>query len=577
MAAGKTFLARLAANRRGNVAMIAAGALPLVAGSLALAVDYGKLTLERRTLQQHADLAAIIAASNAADRMGAVRHYLASNSLDYVIAIENGFVDTEGKHLATVPDDRQGILRIEPGVYLPSSELEVGARFRAVDATATSNAARVEISRPGTLHFAALFSEPPRLSAVGTAHASAQAAFSIGSRLASLNDGIANQVLGAMFGSRIDLKLMDYNALASADISLLAFMDALATNLSLDAVTYDELLNRSVSIGRMATVLSSLEGLSPQASAALRSLVTALGTKETPIALSAFLDAGPVGRAAVGAAQGLAVKANALDFLSAMASIAGAGRQIALHLDQTLPGLASVSLKLAVGQPPAGSAWIAIGERGATVRTAQTRLALDVKVLGTGAISALHVPLYLEVAYGEATLSAIDCGATRLPRSVTLDARPGVLEAAIGKVTASSFTDFTRAPTVAKASLVDLLLLKVKASAHLEVANIDTTALRFSGDDIARGATRTVDTRDLTRSLTLSLLERLQLEVDILGLGLGIGNVQAVTKLVTSLLEGVSAPLDEVLHSTLRSVGVSVGEADVRVTGAECNRAVLVQ
>jgi len=72
-------------------------------------------------------------------------------------------------------------------------------------------------------------------------------------------------------------------------------------------------------------------------------------------------------------------------------------------------------------------------------------------------------------------------------------------------------------------------------------------------------------------------LERLQLEVDILGLGLGLGSVQAVTKLVTSLLEGVSAPLDQVLHSTLRSVGVSVGEADVRVTGAECNRAVLVQ
>ncbi|VVT25641.1 pilus assembly protein TadG-related protein [Rhizobium sp. EC-SD404] len=577
MRAKRRFLTRLAANRRGNVAMIAAGALPLVAGSLALAVDYGKLTLERRTLQQHADLAAIVAASNPADRISAVRHYLSSNDLDYVIALENGFVETGGERLESVPDDHKGIVRIEPGIYQPLPDLEVDERFSQVAPTETSNAARVHLSQPGTLHFAALFSEPPTLSAVGTAHASAQAAFSIGSRLASLNDGIANQVLGAMLGSRIDLRLMDYHALVGADISLLAFMDALATDLSLEAVTYDELLNRSVSIGQMATALSSLDGLSPQASAALRSLVTSVGTRNTPIALSALLDAGPLGRAAVGAAQGIAVKANALDIIAAMASIAGAGRQIALELDQTLPGLASVSLKLAVGQPPEGSAWIAIGERGATVRTAQTRLMLDVKILGTGAISALHVPLYLEIAYGEATLSAIDCGAARLPRSITLDARPGILEAAIGKVTPSSFTDFTRDPTVAKANIVDLLLLKVKASAHLEVANIDATALRFSGDDIARGVTKTIDTQDLTRSLTLSLLERLQLEVDILGLGLGLGNVQAVTRLVTSLLEGVSAPLDQVLHSTLRSVGVSVGEADIRVTGAECNRAVLVQ
>lgn len=577
MSAKQRLLTRLAANRRGNVAMIAAGALPLVAGSLALAVDYGKLTLERRTLQQHADLAAIVAASNPADRISAVRHYLSSNDLDYVIALENGFVETGGERLESVPDDHKGIVRIEPGIYQPLPELEVDERFSQVAPTETSNAARVHLSRPGTLHFAALFSEPPTLSAVGTAHASAQAAFSIGSRLASLNDGIANQVLGAMLGSRIDLRLMDYNALVGADISLLAFMDALATDLSLEAVTYDELLNRSVSLGQMATALSSLDGLSPQASAALRSLVTSVGTRNTPIALSALLDAGPLGRAAVGAAQGIAVKANALDIIAAMASIAGAGRQIALDLDQTLPGLASVSLKLAVGQPPEGSAWIAIGERGATVRTAQTRLVLDVKILGTGAISALHVPLYLEIAYGEATLSAIDCGAAGLPRSVTLDARPGILEAAVGKVTPSSFTDFTRDPTVAKANIVDLLLLKVKASAHLEVANIDATALRFSGDDIARGVTKTIDTQDLTRSLTLSLLERLQLEIDILGLGLGLGNVQAVTRLVTSLLEGVSAPLDQVLHSTLRSVGVSVGEADIRVTGAECNRAVLVQ
>src|SRR3546814_8372455 len=56
------------------------------------------------------------------------------------------------------------------------------------------------------------------------------AAFSLGSRVAALNGGLPNALLSALTGSKVSLSVMDYNALASTDIDLLAFSDALRTD-----------------------------------------------------------------------------------------------------------------------------------------------------------------------------------------------------------------------------------------------------------------------------------------------------------------------------------------------------------
>jgi len=62
-----SLLSRFAKDRRGNIAISAGLTAPLFIGILALGVDYGYLTLQKRQLQQTADLAAISAAANVTD------------------------------------------------------------------------------------------------------------------------------------------------------------------------------------------------------------------------------------------------------------------------------------------------------------------------------------------------------------------------------------------------------------------------------------------------------------------------------------------------------------------------------
>lgn len=51
-----------------------------------------------------------------------------------------------------------------------------------------------------------------------------------------------NAVLGRLLGANLSLSVMDYNALASANIDLFQFSNALATRVGLKAVTYGDLV-----------------------------------------------------------------------------------------------------------------------------------------------------------------------------------------------------------------------------------------------------------------------------------------------------------------------------------------------
>ena len=57
--------------------------------------------------------------------------------------------------------------------------------------------------------------------------------------------------------------------------------------------------------------------------------------------------------------------------------------------------------------------------------------------------------------------------------------------------------------------------------------------------------------------------------------GIGIGLPAAVANLVKTALNAVAAPLDQLIYSLLTTLGVHLGEADVRVHGIRCGTAVL--
>src|SRR5690606_24854677 len=86
------------------------------------------------------------------------------------------------------------------------------------------------------------------------------AMFSIGSRLASLDGGLANALLSSLLGGRVSLTLMDYRGLADAQVNLLQFSDALAADLGVKAGDYDALLSHEVETGRVLRVLERIAG-----------------------------------------------------------------------------------------------------------------------------------------------------------------------------------------------------------------------------------------------------------------------------------------------------------------------------
>jgi uncharacterized membrane protein len=168
-------------------------------------------------------------------------------------------------------------------------------------------------------------------------------------------------------------------------------------------------------------------------------------------------------------------------------------------------------------------------------------------------------------------------------RRVSIAALPGVASLRIGENTGSGFADFSRPLSFRDARIADIRLLilslvAINGSASTAITNMQPTTLTFGNADITGKVYKTASTRNLTQSLTTSLLGDLTLSVDLLGLGLPVpGLLASVTPALMAILNGATKPIDDLLSNLLTALGVQVGQAVVRVTGATCSRPVLVQ
>lgn len=536
-----------------NVATMAAIVAPLAISVGALAVDEASLYVERREAQSVTDLAAIAATQKIGEAEDVARATFSENGLE--------------------PD-----ARIETGRYTPDASLPIGERFK-VDA-APANAVRVTFSKTGRLYFAQAFSRRPEISTTAIATRRPVAAFSIGSRLARLDGGLLNQILGGLTGSQISLDAMDYDALLSSDIDLLTFFGPLATKLDLKATTYDELLDTKVDVSQIASALAAVDGLSARAVSALDAIARATARPSAgELALSDLVDLDAAGALPAGTGLGgLKAKVNALQMIAAAAAVADGDHQVHVDLAGGLPGLLSASLDLAIGEPPQHAAWFAVGDTGEIVRTAQTRLRLVVEIGGPGGLlgARVRVPLYLDLAYAEAKLASVTCPTGRDDGiAVAIDARPGIADLRIADMDASRLADFRNPIALEPAQLVKLPLVTVSAAAHAAIGNQTYTRLNFDRGDIDARRAQTVATRDFTGSLFASLLGDADIDVKIAGIDLGLSALLRGT--VANLLETAAPAIDVLLGNVLNTLGISLGEADVTVTGATCGRAVLVQ
>ncbi|EJZ21822.1 pilus assembly protein TadG-related protein [Rhizobium sp. Pop5] len=574
----KTRLARMAADTSGNIAIMAALCAPLILYSLGLGVDYGMMTLQQRRLQQLSDIGAIVAAADINHAAENLVTNFDENGLN--IAVRNGTGYATKKGFLPLTSDLQqfdAVADFTPGTYVADSSVPLGSRFAA--GMQPYDAVKVGITQKAELAFAATFTTAPDLKAVGTASASKLAAFSIGSRLASLNGGVLNALLGSLLGTDISLKAVDYEALVSADIKLLPFLDMLATDLNLTAGTYDDLLATDISYPKLLKTLGKSEGLTPAAARALEAIEKALGTTQVKIRLEDLFDLGTTGERVIGSGSHLAAEASVMDIVSAAALAANQEKQVAANLGGSVPGLATVKLTLAIGEMPKGAASNGIGPTGATVRTAQVRLALDISLLGANSIAGLklHVPLYLEVAHAEARLASISClGGGVRNASVGVEVVPGVAELSLGDVDTKAFANFDSPPRVTRATLIEAPLLSVSGMAHVNLTNLSKSKLTFQPADIAAKTVKNVSTKDTLTSAVASLMKETDIQVSVLGLGIGLSKTQ-VQGAVADTLTGLAKPLDELLFNLLTLLGIKIGEADIRVTDVRCQQSVLVQ
>ncbi|MFE8583206.1 pilus assembly protein TadG-related protein [Sphingomonas sp. NCPPB 2930] len=536
--------ARLRDDRRGGVSILTAISAMALIGCAALGVDIGMLTLSQRKLQGVADQAALAAVASSPERRAeAVQRLLATNGLVHV---------SSTLAIGTYRADRS---------IAPENRFATGADGGAI---------RVVLRQPVRLFFGRVLTGDAQrpVAASAVARRVDLAAFSLGTRLAQVQDGLPGALLSGLAGSNLSLSLLDYRALVDTRIELLPMIKALGTRLNLTGASYNEILAADVTL---PTLLNAMADTTGQAGTATLLRRLALRVPGSPVPLTRLIDLGPLGDATSATSRDL-IGVDAYSMLRESLAIANGRRQVALDLGASVPGLVSTRVLLAIGERPAASPWLAVTRDGSTtVRTAQQRLLVDTQI-GVPFLANIQLPLFVETASAQARLNAVRCTGTT--PTVTVDSLPSPGTLAVAQVDRTLFDDMNRAPITGAATLLQIPLAKVMGHARIDLAS-DTAwqHIHFDQTDIANAMTRTVTANSAVRGIAQSLIRQVDLQLVPLGIPIGLGGL---TGAVGAALLPVAPALDLLIGNLTDLMGLHVGQADVTINGVRCGGAVLV-
>lgn len=572
-------LSRFVKSRQGNVAVMAALSAPLVVAGLAVSVDYAALVKQKRSEQATADLAAIAAAADPMQARVLLQRYYADNRLNYAVQDGDAVYLPGGQSAATLSqlnaeDPPECVATVETGHYEPDPSLPVFARFKS--GAALPDAVRVKQSCRGHLYFASTIMPEPKIDVSATASSRKLASYWIGSRLGSIDGGLANAVFGALFGTTVSLKVVDYNALMSANVDILSMLKTLGTNINLSAVTYNDLLNTDITLAQFFKAIRVGGNVNGTVQATLRTLEASVGRSNRTIKLSQILNLAAIGKQQVGTGYGGESTADAYSLIRAAASVSNGQHQVEINFDYTLPGIGKANFRLMIGEPPVGAQSVAINSPGSLVRTAQIRTMVTFTqgALPSLAGISLRVPIFMEVANSEARLASIQCNANGVS-SVKVETYPGVAELTVGEVDQNAFINFGNKPRVTPATLISAPGVNVTGSAQVDVNNLVGSLLDFSRSDIDLDKVKNVSVSTPFTSYMSSIIKNLNLNVNVGGVGISLPP-DVYRKAVIGALSNMSVPADQLLGAYMFVWGIKIGEADVAVTGASCSTPSLV-
>ncbi|WP_460123646.1 pilus assembly protein TadG-related protein [Pseudomonas sp. H3_G09] len=368
------------ARQRGAIGLMAAATLSLALVMMLLVVDSGRLYMEQRKLQRVVDTAALEAVS----RGGNCLPGLSAASYAGQSALRNGYVVDAANTLTTTC-----------GTLATAGS---GMRSFTVDATQTA-AVKVAASRTVTTSFAggvqALFSATP-VSLNTTLNASAVAAkpqptvaqLNIRSTLASIDtaqSNILNPLFSGLLGGNVNLTAVGWDGLLHTDINLLKYLDQLAIDLNVGVGNYTQLLNTQATVTQLIQAAATVV----QLNGATAQVVTALGQLQVAAINAAPVRLGEILQLQTGTtAAGLDANLQLLQLVQGVVQLANSKSAVAATLPVNVLGLAGVTVRVKVIEPPQFSA---IGDPARAkadplgpdriyVRTAQVRTLLSVNL-----------------------------------------------------------------------------------------------------------------------------------------------------------------------------------------------------
>ncbi|WP_404938165.1 pilus assembly protein TadG-related protein [Pseudomonas sp. JDS08PS003] len=378
------------ARQRGAIGLMAAATLGLALLLMLLVVDSGRLYMEQRKLQRVADNAALEAVS----RGGNCQAGLTAATYAGQSAVRNGFVIATGSTLTTTCGSlttAANSLR----TFNANPAQSAAVRVIATNTVPISVASGVgALFSPGPINLTTQLSA----TAVAAAPTPPLAQLSIRSTIGtvnSTNSPILNAVVGNMLGGSVNISAVGWNGLLNSDINLLRYLDQLAIDLGVAAGNYTQLLNTQASLTRLIQTAATVV----QANGATADILAALGALQ--VAVSAQipqLKLGDILKLQTGAAS-TALDANLQLFqlLQAMIQLANSKSAVAAVIPANLLGLASVTVRVKVIEPPqfsaVGDPRLAIldplGANRIYVRTAQVRTLISVNLTGLSGVTGL--------------------------------------------------------------------------------------------------------------------------------------------------------------------------------------------
>ena len=557
---------------RGAVSVMTATFIATVGLAVLVSIDIGNLFYQQRALQRSADLAAMAAAQRL-DLPAAAQQAVVQNGLT---------VDGTNVTLAVVPGVWDASAGTAPTYFTAQA---------AVDGN--TNAAQVTITQNVPYFFMV---GRRQLTATAIAKNTSIVAFSLGSGLASVDNGLLNQLLGYLLHTNLNIDAVSYQGLATTNIRLADLAVALG------AGSMQELLSLSPSLGTLFNAVisvasqSGLAGVSVGGAGASNAL--SFGND-----LNVPINIGDGGASSPGLLQVLALagneqaalnaSVNVLDILTTAAQIANSQSAVNVApVALNILGLGTVTLSLKIIEPPA----IAVGPPGqflsgpsagqwrTQARTAQVRLGLDINVNAAGLL-AVDLPIALQVAGATGHAKSTSCTVPRSNSTATISVQPQPVSACIASGAATAVNSALNCGSMAPAQLISMPVLGFLGNQVVNVkANISPTANTGWTDvtiaanqiglnpqqDTSGNSPPRVTTGSVFGSILNSNLSQLQITV----LGLDLSPILAPILALT--LVPVGQILDVVLTPLLEVLGIQLGYADIKLLSLDCDAVELV-